>query len=87
MRNYGAQRLTITRILQKLIVYAKEVGLESNIIQINGQELFSDTKGVDMLAQATLQGIHLWLNYIREADITSQPWFSAMQMLVNLLVR
>jgi hypothetical protein len=85
--NYGRHQYTAMKLLQKFSKCAQEIGIDSGLEKTLGEVFFSDREGVDLLTNATLVGIQIWMNDISKEEIKAQCWFSDLQGLLRLLFR
>jgi hypothetical protein len=66
----------------------KDIGVESSTeVDESITEVFSDTEGIDMLADAILAGVQLWIQQKRRSDLVSECWFDELVKLIELLRR
>ncbi|PVF96972.1 hypothetical protein CPB86DRAFT_786456 [Serendipita vermifera] len=80
--HYEDHQDTTVLLLRKLLKCVKETGIE-----YRGEELFCDREGIDLLVNATIQGIQIWLEPMSSIEITIPRWFGNLQELVALLSR
>lgn len=86
--NYERHQYTAKTLLQKLSRCAQEVGIGSgNARIIEEEEFFSDRDGIDLLSDATLLGIQIWVDDLDQTGIETQCWFNDLQPLLKLLLR
>ncbi|PVF96969.1 hypothetical protein CPB86DRAFT_474595 [Serendipita vermifera] len=81
-KNYKEHKKIAIVILRKLLHCVKETGVEHR-----GEELFCDREGIDLLVNATLHGLQIWLELIPTTEATRHCWFNDLQELLALLSR
>jgi hypothetical protein len=89
-RNYQLHRSVAERLFKRTGEILKDIGVDSSIEfdeSMTEVSSDSDTEGIDLLVDAILAGVQVWMQQMLPSDLVLECWFDEFVKLIKLLRR